>query len=86
MERSLGIFHHRVTRRITGSHPRRWVDRGWEYPPLEVAMEESGFEDIGVYIISRQNMVAQYIETQLILDLCERYVRRSGAWVSQRWW
>ena len=31
-------------------------------------------------------MVAQYIATQPILDLCERSVRRPLAWVSRRWW
>ena len=30
-------------------------------------------------------MVVQYIETQLILDLCERSARRPGARVSWRW-
>ena len=28
----------------------------------------------------------QYIATRTILDLCERYVRRPGAWVLHRWW
>ena len=31
-------------------------------------------------------MVAQYISTRPILDLCERSVWRPGAWVSRRWW
>ena len=31
-------------------------------------------------------MVAQYIATRPILDLCERSVWRPGAWVSRRWW
>ena len=31
-------------------------------------------------------MVAQYIATRLIMDLCELYVRRTIAWVYQRWW
>ena len=31
-------------------------------------------------------MVAQYIVTRPILDLCERSDRRPGAWVSRRWW
>ena len=32
---------------------------GWKYPPLVVAMEEVGFEEIGDYILKKQNMVAQ---------------------------
>ena len=47
-------------------------------------MEEAGFEEIGVYVTRRQNTFAQYIMTQPILDLCEKYVRRTGAWVYQR--
>ena len=31
-------------------------------------------------------MVAQYIETRPILDLCERATRRPGAKVYWRWW
>ena len=34
---------------------------GTEYPPLTVAMEEVVFEDITVYILKRQETVAQYI-------------------------
>ena len=56
----------------------------WEYPPLAAAMEEAGFEEIGVYIKRRKNTSSQYIATQTIMDLCERYIWRPGAWVSWR--
>ena len=49
-------------------------------------MEETGFEEIGDYILKIQNTVAQYIVTQPILDLCKNKVRRPEAWVSWRWW
>ena len=49
-------------------------------------MEEAGSEEIRVYITRRQNTAAQYITKRSIMDLCERYVRRPGAWVSWRWW
>ena len=49
-------------------------------------MEEAGFEEIGVYITRRNNMVARYIATQPVLELCERSFCRTGAWVSRRWW
>ena len=38
MEQSLGIFQHRVARRITGRHPKRREEGVWEYPPLASAM------------------------------------------------
>ena len=86
MERALGSFQHRVVQWITGRQPRRQRERGWEYPPLTAAMEEAGFEEIRVYIKTRQNTVAPYIARRPILDLCEQSVRRLGAWVSWRWW
>ena len=86
IERALGSFQQRVVRRISGRQPS-WRGKGrWGYPPLASAMEEAGFEEIRVYITRRQNTVAQYIATRPILDLCERSVRRLGAWVYQRWW
>ena len=86
MEQALSSFHHRVARRIIGRKLRRWGEGGWDYPPLESAIEEAGSEEIGVYIQKMQNMVAQYIATQPILDLCEQAVQRPAAWVSWRWW
>ena len=39
-------------------------------PPLYEAMWEAGFEVVEVYVLRRQNMVAQYIAIQPILNLC----------------
>ena len=85
MERALSSFQHRVAQRLTGRKLRRRGEGRWKYPPLAAAMEEAGFGEIGVYITRRQNMVAQYISTQKILDLYEGSVRRPGDWVSWRW-
>ena len=49
-------------------------------------MAEAGFEDIGTYVMRRQNTVTQYIMTRPILDLCDWSARRPGVWVSWRWW
>ena len=81
MERALSSFQHRVVQQITGRHPRRQEGGSWEYSSLEEAIVESGFEGIGTYVTRRKNMVAQYIVTQSILDLCEQSARRPGAWV-----
>ena len=86
MEWELGIFQRRGVQHITGRQPRRHTEGGWDYPPLVTAMEEAVFEEIGVYILKRQNKVAQYISMRPILDLCERLVRRPGAYVSWMWW
>ena len=44
MVRALGGFQHRVSRCITGRKPQRLLDRVWEYPHLETAIQEAGFE------------------------------------------
>ena len=48
-------------------------------------MEESRFDEIGVYILKRQNTVAQYIATRPIMDLCKMMVWSPGARNAQRW-
>ena len=47
------------------------MEGGGGYPPLVAAMAEAGFEEMGVYIKKRQNMVAQYIATRMILGIYE---------------
>ena len=59
---------------------------GCEYPPLVMATVEAVFEDIRTYVRRRQNIFAKYIATQLIIELCERFIRSPGDWVSWRWW
>ena len=41
MQRVLGRFHHRVSRRLTERQPRKGQDGGWVYPLLEDAMVEA---------------------------------------------
>ena len=64
MGRALRSFQHIVARRITERQPKKLVDEIWEYPPLETEREEAGFEEMGAYVLKRQNMVAQYIATR----------------------
>ena len=86
MGRALGSFQHILARRITGRHPKRQGYGSREYPPLETAMEEAGFEDMKEYVLKRHNTVAQYIVTRPILDLYKVTVQRYGTWVSRRLW
>ena len=58
MRRDLRIFQHRIERWTTGRKPRRRGERSWEYPPLAAETEETGFEEIRVYVTRRQNTVA----------------------------
>ena len=52
------------------SQTNRQGGGSWDYPPLALAMVEAGFEEIGAYIVRRQNTVTQYIAMRTIIDLC----------------
>ena len=51
-----------------------------------VAREEAVFQTMEEYIWRQQNTVAQYIDTQSLLDLCEGSERALSARVGMRWW
>ena len=63
MGRALESFKHRISKHITEKHTKKQEYGSWEYPSLETAMEKAGFEEIGAYVMKRQNTVAQYIAT-----------------------
>ena len=86
MERALSAFLHGAVRRLTGRQARREKDGEWHYPSLEGAMKEVGLTDTRTSILRRQKMVAQYIATRPLLDLCEGARAREGAKVPQRLW
>ena len=86
MERALITLLHGEAKRLTGRQPRRERDGEWHHPSLEGAMEEAGLTDIRTSIQRRQNMVAQYIATRPLLDLCKGVRPREGASVKLRWW
>ena len=69
-----------------GQLPRRRSDGRWECTLAEAAREEVGFEMTETYIRRRQNLVAQYIVTRTILEMCEAAERKRGARVEMRWW
>ena len=86
MGRALGEFQHRVAIQITGIHTCWRLYKVWEYPPLEAVIQKAGFEEVEAYVLRRNNTVGKYTATRTILYLCEKTVRRTGTWVSKRWW
>ena len=62
-----GGLQHKVAGLITGRHPRRLLYGRWEYPPMETAMQEAGFEEMEDYAPKRHN--AHCIAMQKNLDL-----------------
>ena len=61
------------------------MDGVCDIPPLDTAMQEAGFEDMVKYVLKRNNMVAQYIATRSIMELCEVMVRIPGTWLAIMW-
>ena len=49
-------------------------------------MKEAGITNVQTSLNIRENTVAQYIDTQPLLDLCEGATQRMGARVTLRWW
>ena len=86
MESALDAFQGRVARRLTGRQPRQGRDGEWFYPSLAGALKEAGVMRARTSVLRRQNMVAQFIATQLIMGICEVVERRWGTSVPQRWW
>ena len=84
--RELRGFQGQVARRIMGHLPRRKSERKWTYTLAARAREDAGFQTIEEYIRRRQNMVAQYIATRSLLDLCEGSERAPGERAGMRWW
>ena len=85
MKRVLGRFHHRVARRLMGWQLRKGRYGGWFYRHLEDAIAEAGLQEMETYVSGRQNIVAQYIATRPIMDLCLEAKRRPGPRVEMRW-
>ena len=67
--RDLGVFHHRVARKMIGRQTNRVIDVRWVYPLLVDAMEESRLQEVETYVYRRQNKVSKLISTRPIMDL-----------------
>ena len=80
----LGVFLYQMAQQLTVQLLQRRADRKWEYTTTVTARAEAGFDMMEVYIRQSQNMVAQYIAVQLLLNLCEATERMQGARVGMR--
>ena len=58
----------------------------WIYPLLDEAIEAVRMEEVETYVLCRQNTVAQYISTWMILELYLVAERYPGERFSLRWW
>ena len=71
---------------MTGRLPHRTPDGKWTHTSSETAQEEAGLLNMEEYIRRHQNKVAQYIDTQSLVDLFEVSKRSLGGQVGMRWW
>ena len=55
-------------------------------PHCRGGRKEAGLTNVHTSINRSQNMVAQYIATRPLLDLCEGVRQREGGRVTLRWW
>ena len=84
--KTLGRFHHRMVQRLTGKMTQKNLVGIWKYPFLAKAMLEADVQEVETYISCRQNTVAKFITTRLIMELFLTAARRPGAWIlKQRW-
>ena len=79
-----GISHHRVSHRLTGRQTWKGRDGLWVYLPLEDAMAEAGLQEVETYVSCLQNIVAQFISTRPIMDLCLAEERRQESRVANQ--
>ena len=49
LEKSLKVFHHRVTRQMAGMGPKRQRYGTWVYPPIGAALGMVVLEEIRIY-------------------------------------
>ena len=75
---TLGGFHQRVMRWITGQLPQKQDDGSCNYSLPVNVMREAGMEEIDTYIYRRQNTADKYIVTLPILDLFLEVGKRPG--------
>ena len=80
------IKTHRLARRLMGRQPRQGVEGVLKYLPLDYTMTEAVLQEVETYISRRQNTVAQFIVTRIIMNLCLAAERRPGSRVYRRLW
>ena len=86
LEKSLKGFHHRAVRCMAGMGPKNQRYGTWVYTPIGAVLTLVGLEKIRDYIFCCQNMVAQYIITCHIMELCLVAEWKPGMRLSRRWW
>ena len=86
MMKVLEGFHHRIDRRITGKTARCVREEGWEWPPVEEALELAGMWPMQEYVRRRQATIEDCIATRLIYELCTGAEHMQGSSRILRWW
>ena len=85
LEKPLKVFHHQAVQRMAGTGPKLQRYGTWVYAPIGAALATVGIDEIGAYIALLHNMVAQYIATCTITNLCLAVERKPGLRLSRQW-
>ena len=67
---TLGGFHHWVACRLVIMQTRQDITSRLVYPPMYASMTSVRLEELETYVLRHQNIIAQYIATCPILELC----------------
>ena len=79
-------LHHQLTRNITGMTETRGAVRDCEYPPVLVALEAAGLNQIIEYIRRLQTAIAENVACCPNYELCVEAEQRLGTRRSMIWW
>ena len=79
-------FQNRVAHCLSGMKTQRDITGRWVYPPMYVAMSETGLEKVKIYVLHCQNTMDHYIVVQQVLELCLAVERRLGASLIHKLW
>jgi hypothetical protein len=80
-------FHIRAAYKMAKMHkPKQGPGRTWIYPRSVDVFQECGLKTMEEYIGIRQQMIAVYVATRLILNECRQGERKRGAVPNLWWW
>ena len=85
LEKSLEGFLRQAALRMAGMGPKRQQYGRWVYPPTGVGLAMLGLEEIRLYLSRHYNMVARYVATRHIMDLCLAAERNTGMRLYSKW-
>ena len=57
-------------RQVTRKQATQWRDRSWQQVPAETVLQGAGRQTLRTYMARRQAIVAEWVATRPIFDVC----------------